>query len=61
MDNNSQLTTRSRQDILDTVRSRYIQKFGREASPTIETSIKKLASKHKVSLQDFNQIEDEIK
>jgi hypothetical protein len=38
-------TTRSRHSLLDTVRTRYLQKYGRDASPTIEKGIEKLAAK----------------
>jgi hypothetical protein len=59
---NSQMNSaRSRHDILETVKSRYIKKFGRDASPTIESSIKKLAHKTKVNFKDFDEIENEIK
>jgi hypothetical protein len=54
-------SARSRHDILETVKSRYIQKFGRDASPTIESSIKKLVNKTKVNFRDFDEIENEIK
>jgi len=47
-------SSRSRQDILESVRSRYIQKYGREASPTIDSALKKVELKNKLDLESLD-------
>ena len=51
-------SSRSRQDILESVRSRYIQKYGREASPTIDSALKNVEKKNKL---DIEALDSEIK
>ena len=44
-------STRSRQDLMESVRTRYLKKFGRDASPQIDSAVSKLMGKTKVGYQ----------
>ena len=54
-------SVRSKADVINTVRSRFVRKYGPECSPTIDKHLSKLIIKNKVSVTDLHALENTIK
>ena len=54
-------SVRSKADVINTVRSRFVRKYGPEYSPTIDKHLSKLIIKNKVSVTDLHALENTIK
>lgn len=57
-DRDSFYSSNKRQNIISTVKKRFEDKFGTQASPAIDKYLLELNKKDKVTINDFNDIEN---
>lgn len=54
------VTSRTKMQLVDQLKTKLVNKYGREASPTIEKCVSQMLEKQMVKPQDFLDLENEI-